>query len=181
MEPGVCASGTGPLVHGKHIAPDPPAAVPTFALMQDALGSLLDNPNDPSSPASLADRLDGALPLDAISTALSQLQAADTVRSNIAGLELQAAAEGLLAAKQALSASEAQLAAVAAAAQAYMDAYYPSGGASAPDWAGLVAGMQAAAAAVGTEVGQAPSDVSWADQVRCCLAIRCAGAWHALQ
>lgn len=149
--------------------------------LQDSLSSLLGDPNDPAAPASLANRLDGALPLDAISTALSQLQAADTVRGSIASLDLQAAADGLLAAKQSLSASEAQLAAVVAAAQAYLDAYFPSGGASAPDWASLVAGMQAAAAAVSAAVGQAPSDVSWADQVGCRLAMRCVQGWHAQQ
>lgn len=86
------------------------------------------------------------------------------MRGSIAGLGLQAAADGLLAAKQALQGSEAQLEAALAAAQAYVAAY-PSGGGPAAEWAGLVAALQAAASAASAAVGQAPADASWADQV----------------
>ncbi|KAI7843414.1 hypothetical protein COHA_002892 [Chlorella ohadii] len=130
---------------------------------QDSLGGLLGDPAYPSAPTSLADQLDSALPLDTVSAALSQLQAADAVRGSIAGLGLQAAADGLLAAKQALQGSEAQLEAALAAAQAYVTVY-PSGGGPAAEWAGLVAALQAAASAASAAVGQAPTDASWADQ-----------------
>lgn len=144
----------------------PQLLLPPPAATQDSLGSLLRNPTDPGSPASLADQLDDALPLAAIETDLSKLQAAQAVRATLAGLGLQAAADALLVAEQALSGGQAQLEGALAAAEAHLAAYYPAGGEPAGDWVGLVAALQAAAAAAGDAISQAPADASWADQVR---------------
>jgi len=129
---------------------------------QDAFSILLASAD---SPASLADRLEAALPLAANNAAISQLQTAAGIRLLIQTLNLPGLAADLQAAEQDLAAQQASLGSVLSSMDDYVSTYGSGGGMPLASWAALVGGVQGAGSAVGTTLGQVPTTSGLFNQV----------------